>query len=195
MDRGGRRRSRPDQRLDLGERCLDTRLARARHRAGGEVQTRDRLFRLVDRTAELPTCGRRVCRLLLQLCRGPRVHRRHRFQRLLAQLESRRARLRARATGSHRRRPLADRYVHQQRELGLHRARHIQDAGVPCPPAHRHREQEWQSAAELRPAFRWNDSRRGARDSARNGRMAQGERRGNLCHHSVEDRSAKARRK
>ena len=71
--------------------------------------------------------------------------------------------------------------------LGLHRARYLQDTRVPGPPAHRHRQQERQSAAQLRPALRRHHSRRGALHAAADGRMAQGERRRHLRHHSLED--------
>ena len=84
-------------------------------------------------------------------------------------------------------RSLADRHLDQRRELGLHRARHLQDAGVPGAPADRHREQERQPAAEFWSAVRWHDSRRGAGNAARDGRMAQGEWRGHLRDHAVED--------
>jgi hypothetical protein len=129
----------------------------------------------------------RVRRLLLQLRRGPRLHRRHQLQGLRARLERRHARLRARPAGPHRARHLADRYLDQQRKLGLHRARHLQDARVHRPPAVDIVSKNGNLLLNIRTQSRRHHSRRGAQHAARNGRMAQGKRRGHLRNHAMED--------
>ena len=71
--------------------------------------------------------------------------------------------------------------------VGIHRARHLQVAGIPRAPARRYRQQERKPAAQLRPALRRHHPRSSPHHAARDGRVAQGQWRSHLRHYPVED--------